>query len=105
MFEILKNMFGKKDDNALAEIINDGAFLVDVRSPMEFASEKVKGSVNIPVDQIQNHLAKFKGKNNIVVFCRSGARSSQAKAILERNGITNVTNGGTWHNVATLLTK
>lgn len=105
MFEILKNMFSKKDDNALAEIINSDAFLVDVRSPMEFASEKVKGSVNIPVDQIQNHLAKFKSKNNIVVFCRSGARSSQAKAILERNGIANVTNGGTWHNVASLLTK
>ena len=37
MFEILKNMFGKKDDNELAEIINDGAFLIYVRSPMEFA--------------------------------------------------------------------
>ncbi len=104
MFEILKNMFSQEDNN-LAQILNDGAFLVDVRSPMEFASEKVKGSVNIPVDQIQNHLPKFKGKKNIVVFCRSGARSSQAKAILERNGIANVTNGGTWHNVASLLTK
>ena len=104
MFEIFKNMFSKEDNN-LAQIVNDGAFLVDVRSPLEFSSEKVKGSVNIPVDQIQNHLAKFKDKANIVVFCRSGARSSQAKAILERNGITNVTNGGTWQNVESLLTK
>lgn len=104
MFEILKNMFSKEDNN-LAQIINNGAFLVDVRSPSEFSADKVKGSVNIPVDQIQNHLTKFKDIANIVVFCRSGARSSQAKAILERNGITNVTNGGTWQNVASLLTK
>lgn len=104
MFKILKNIFSKEDHN-LAQIIDDGAFLVDVRSPSEFSSQKVKGSVNIPVDQIQNHLAKFKGKKNVVVFCRSGARSSQAKAILERNGIPNVTNGGTWQNVESLLTK
>lgn len=104
MFKILKTMFSNKENN-LAQIVNDGAFLVDVRSPLEFSSEKVKGSVNIPVDQIQNHLTKFKDKGNIVVFCRSGARSSQAKAILERNGITKVTNGGTWQNVESLLTK
>jgi phage shock protein E len=104
MFELLKNMFSKEDNN-LVQIVNDGAFLVDVRSPLEFSSGKVKGSVNIPVDQIQNNMAKFKDKKNIVVFCRSGIRSSQAKAILERNGFINVTNGGTWQNVESLLTK
>lgn len=105
MFGILKNMFSSKEDTNLAQIVNDAAFLVDVRSPLEFSSGKVKGSVNIPVDQIHNHLAKFKDKKNIVVFCRSGARSSQAKSILENNGFTNVTNGGTWQNVESLLTK
>lgn len=105
MFGTLKNLFSNKEETNLSQIINDGAFLVDVRSPLEFTTEKVKGSVNIPVDQIQNHLDKFKGKKNIVVFCRSGLRSSQAKSILQRNGITNVTNGGTWQNVESLLTK
>lgn len=103
MFGMLKNMFSQNGSENLAEIINNNAFLVDVRSPMEFNSDKVKGSVNIPLDQIQNHLAKFKGKNNIVVFCRSGARSSQAKSILERNGIENVTNGGGYQTVMSLL--
>lgn len=104
MFTILKKLFSKENNN-LAQIVNDGAFLVDVRSSSEFLSGNIKGSVNIPVDQIQNNLAKFKNKKNIVVFCRSGMRSSQAKAILERSGFTNVTNGGTWHNVESLLTK
>ena len=104
MFGILKNIFSKKDDNLL-KIVNEDAFLVDVRSSAEFAQGHVKGSVNIPLDQIPNLLSKFKGKKNIVVFCRSGARSSQAKYILETNGFTNVTNGGTWQNVNSLLTK
>lgn len=103
MFGIFKKLFSHNGTENIAEIINNNAFLVDVRSSMEFNSDKVKGSVNIPLDQIQNHLAKFKGKNNIVVFCRSGNRSSQAKSILERNGIENVTNGGGYQTVKSLL--
>ena len=80
--------------------IEEGAFLVDVRTPGEFAEGHVKGSVNIPLDTVQSQLAKFKNKKNIIVFCRSGARSGQAKNILQQNGFTNVINGGTWNNVS-----
>jgi rhodanese-related sulfurtransferase len=101
---IFGNIFGGNSNNEnLATLINDGAFLVDVRSPGEFAEGNAKGSVNIPLDQVQNQLAKFKDKENIVVFCRSGNRSSQAKSILEQNGFTNVTNGGTWQDIVLLL--
>ena len=72
---------------------------MDVRTPGEFAGGKVKGSVNIPLDKISAQLAKFKNKKNIIVFCQSGGRSSQAKTILEQNGIANVINGGTWNNI------
>lgn len=92
-------LFGNKDNEQIINAIKDGAFLVDVRSAGEFSSGSVAGAVNIPLDIIQSHLAKFKNKKNIVVFCRSGARSSQAKSILEQNGIQNVFNGGTWTNV------
>jgi rhodanese-related sulfurtransferase len=98
-------MFSRKEETNLAQIVNDEAFLVDVRSSDEFAQSHIKGSVNIPLNQIPNLLSKFKGKKNIVVFCRSGARSNQAKYILELNGFTNVTNGISWHNVESLLTK
>lgn len=92
-------IFGGADNTMLTEAIKEGAFLVDVRSAGEFASGSVKGAVNIPLDRIQSQLAKFKGKKNIVVFCRSGNRSGQAKSILEQNGFQNVINGGTWSNV------
>ncbi len=86
----------------LSNLVNNGAFLVDVRSPGEFAGGSAKGAVNIPLDQVTQQLAKFKNKEHIVVFCRSGNRSGQAKSILENQGIENVTNGGTWDTVAGL---
>jgi len=105
MFDLFKNLFTKKEKHNMEAILKEGAFLVDVRSPEEFASGNVKNSVNIPVTQIANQLAKFNDKKNIVVFCRSGMRSSQAKAILEKNGFTNVINGGTWTEVNALIHK
>jgi phage shock protein E len=81
------------------ELIQAGAFLVDVRTPEEFESGHVTASVNIPLDQVAERLDEFEGKDHIVVFCRSGNRSAMAKAILAQNGIANVTNGGTWEDV------
>lgn len=92
-------LFGKTDNSQLTEVIKDGAFLVDVRTPAEFSAGSVKGAVNIPLDRVPSQLSKFKNKKSIVVFCRSGNRSGQAKRILENNGFQNVINGGTWQNV------
>ncbi|GAA3950108.1 rhodanese-like domain-containing protein [Chitinophaga oryziterrae] len=95
-----KQLFSGSPAIDLANVIKDGAFLVDVRTSAEFANGHVKGSVNIPLDQVASQLSRFKDKKNIIVFCQSGGRSSQAKSILERNGFNNVINGGSWNNVA-----
>lgn len=97
--KIFKQLFGGSVPVNLKEVIDEGAFLVDVRSPGEFAQGHVKGSVNIPLDTVQSQLAQFKDKKNIVVFCRSGNRSGQAKVVLEQNGFSNVVNGGSWEDV------
>lgn len=99
MLGFFKNMTGQADNGELKKLIDEGAYLVDVRTPGEFSEGSVKGAVNIPVDDVPNQLNKFKGKKGIVVFCRSGARSGSAKSILERNGFENVVNGGTVSNV------
>ena len=99
----LNNIFGK--ENSLDTIITSNAFLVDVRTPAEFAEGNVAGSTNIPLDQVENSLSQFEGKENIVVFCRSGNRSGQAKLILEHNGFKNVTNAGTWEDVNEILNQ
>jgi len=96
---IFQNLFRASGKTDLKNVIEQGAFLVDVRTAAEFELGHVKGSVNIPLDKIPSQLSRFKGRKNIVVFCLSGGRSGQAKTILERNGITDVINGGTWRQV------
>jgi len=96
---LLKQLFSPTATADLESIINNGAFLVDVRTPGEFADGHVKGSVNIPLDTVGAQITKFKNKKNIIVFCRSGARSGQAKNILQQHGITDVVNGGAWDYV------
>lgn len=102
---IFNNIFGGNTNENLSKLVNEGAFLVDVRTPEEFAEGNVKESTNIPLDQVAVNLDKFKGKESIVVFCRSGNRSGQAKNILEQNGFTNVTNGGTWQDINDVINK
>lgn len=99
MFGMFKNLFGSTDNTGLKEALEKGAFLVDVRTPAEFSGGTVKDAVNIPLDRIASKLDSFKNKKTIIVFCRSGNRSSQAKRILENNGFQNIINGGTWQNV------
>ena len=99
MLKALKNLFTQNKNETLEKVINDNAFLVDVRTQQEFAEGSVKGAINIPLDQVQRQLDKFKNKKQIIVFCRSGNRSNQALSILQQNGFNNVTNGGTWQNI------
>jgi phage shock protein E len=86
-----------------AETNYNGAFLVDVRTPEEFAAGSASGAVNIPVNEVAARIDEFKGKEAVVVFCRSGNRSAQALDILNSHGITNVTNGGTWQQVQAVV--
>ncbi len=97
---IFSQLFGGGPTVDLKSVVQDGAFLVDVRNPGEFADGHVKGSVNIPLDNLTREIAQFRDKKNIIVFCRSGNRSSMAKSLLEQQGFKNVINGGTWQNVA-----
>ena len=99
MFGIFKDLFAPTDNNGLKEAVKNGAYLVDVRTSAEFSEGSVKGAVNVPLDKLEGQIAKFKNRKSIVVFCRSGSRSGQAKRILEQNGFQNVINGGTWTNV------
>lgn len=86
---------GGTQSAAVQDKINQGALVVDVRTPQEFAVTHYPGAVNIPLQDINARINEFGDRNRpIVVYCRSGNRSSQAKAILEDHGFTDVINGG-----------
>lgn len=102
---LLSILFGKKDNSALENALKNNPFLVDVRTPSEFASGSAEGAENIPLSEIKNQISKFKNKSQIIVFCRSGNRSSMAKGTLEKNGISNVVNGRSLENVVKTMQK
>jgi rhodanese-related sulfurtransferase len=86
---------GSVDAAMVQQKIQAGALVVDVRTPGEFAAGAYPGATNIPLDQIAKRLADFGDrKRAVVVYCRSGNRSAQAKIILEKNGFSSVSNGG-----------
>lgn len=69
----------------------EGAVLLDVRTPEEYAEGHIEGSNNIPLQSIEKTQTVIKEKSTpIFVYCRSGARSTQATSILKRMGYTNV---------------
>lgn len=105
MFGFLKNLLGMASADELTDALRQGAFLVDVRTEGEFASGSVEGAVNIPLNEVESRIGEFEGKERIIVFCRSGNRSGQVQAILERHGITEVINGGPWQAVASALER
>ena len=96
MFELIKNLFGIKSID-YAQLVQDGAIILDVRTSGEFSTGHIKGSINIPVNALSKNLAKLKAKNKpIITCCASGMRSASAKGILTSNGFINVHNGGRW---------
>lgn len=63
-------------------------FLLDVRTPEEFAEGHVPGAVNVPHDQVEKRLAELdsaRGKD-VVLYCRSGRRAGLAADVLSRAG-------------------
>lgn len=71
------------------------ATIVDVRTPEEFAGEHFPDAINIPLEQVQQNIEKFKEMPKpVIAYCRSGNRSGMVVAMLKQSGINGVINGG-----------
>jgi hydroxyacylglutathione hydrolase len=64
--------------------------LLDVRNPREWAARHISGSVNIPLNHLQERMVEIQTDRRIAVHCAGGYRSSIAASILDRNGITDL---------------
>jgi len=86
--------------NEAKELIDThNALVVDVRSSTEFFVGSVPGALNIPLQDLANRVHELESENHIIVFCRSGARSTQAKTFLHSLGFSKVSNGGSFNNM------
>jgi phage shock protein E len=96
MIQAVKNLFGFGPKADFPELLRQGAVIIDVRTKGEFASGHIKGSVNIPLQNLQNNLSKIKKDKPVITCCASGMRSASAKSILKSNGFTQVHDGRGW---------
>lgn len=74
--------------------IDQGAMIVDVRTPQEFADGHLDNAVNFPLSELDKHFANVNKDTQIVLYCRSGNRSGQAYQYLQSQGFTNLHNAG-----------
>ena len=72
------------------ELIQEKTALVilDVRTDSEFREGHIEGAVNIPVGELEGRLSELDRDDEILVYCRTGNRSSTAVGILEEDDFT-----------------
>lgn len=81
----------------LPSLLAQGAVVVDVRSPAEFASGARPGALNIPLQQLGSRWKELDPARPVVLCCASGTRSGMAAMMLKRHGFR-VLNAGPWTN-------
>lgn len=102
MLEFLKNLFGGTSVD-YAELVKNGAQIIDVRTPAEFKNGHIKNAKNIPLQTLNQNLSKINKNKPVITCCASGARSASAKSILQNSGYTEVYNGGGWMSLKSKL--
>lgn len=94
MYEGLMRALGRwslpLDVKKAAEMLTNGAVLVDVRGPDEFAGGHLPGAMNLPLDEIDRRALSLKTGNEVLVYCASGTRSQIAKQKLVALGLNDV---------------
>ena len=77
------------------KLVAAGARSLDVRLPEEYARGHLPGALNIPVQELDRRVAEVGPTDGeLVVYCRSGHRSSRAAEILRQHGFSKVHNLG-----------
>ena len=77
-------------------LVADGAMLIDVRSPREFANGHLPGAVNVPIDEFDRHVDELVSEHReMVLYCAAGVRCNKAAALLREAGGTGVHQLGT----------
>jgi hydroxyacylglutathione hydrolase len=73
-----------------AQLIKDGAYLLDVRSESEYKSVHIPGAHHIHFGEVANHVDELPTDRQIIVQCASGGRSQMVASVLERQGLSNL---------------
>ncbi len=83
-------------------IVQNGGFLIDVREPKERENGFIKGSVNIPLSELRDHLEQLPKNKPIYLNCQVGLRGYLATRILKGHGFQAINLDGGWKTYAAI---
>jgi NADPH-dependent 2,4-dienoyl-CoA reductase/sulfur reductase-like enzyme/rhodanese-related sulfurtransferase len=99
----IKDETGLTDDVEVEEeqqIADVGPVIIDVRTPMEFNLGAVPNAINVGLDVLKRWAQELGDHDReIIIYCATGARSSYGVRLLQQVGFTNVSNGGSLHEM------
>jgi phage shock protein E len=90
-------------DNGLAEKINKGALILDVRTENEYRMGHIDGSINISLGTIRERYVELDTSKTYITCCSHGLRSVKVETILKEKGFKNVFNGGAWSDLEKIV--
>ena len=99
MINTIKQLLGFGPKINYAQLVKDGAIIIDVRTKGEYQQGHIKGSQNIPLDVLSSNVSNLNKEKTIITCCASGMRSAQAKSMLLSKGFSKVHNGGGWSSL------
>ena len=87
-----RSEYEKIDINRLKQMQNEGAVIIDVRSPQEFNEYHLEESINIPLYDLAYKIENIITDKSIeiIVYCQYGVRSIKAANLLRRKGYLNI---------------
>ncbi len=79
-------------------LIQQGAQLIDVRTPSEFKQGSAPGAKNVPMSLLEAEMRRVDLRKPVIVYCRTGGRSAAAERLLHEIGFQQVHNAGVMYN-------
>ena len=99
MIERIKKLFRNRASTDYKRLLDEGARIVDVRTPTEYSGGHIPESINIPLSLLSRKIRRIGKNEQIILCCASGMRSGSAKATLLSLGYRNVHDGGSWNSL------
>jgi rhodanese-related sulfurtransferase len=107
VFLILLKRSGQVSSRAATQYVRGGGLVMDVRSAGEFTAGHLPGAVNLPLSEIETAVdRKVRSKDQVVLlYCQSGARSSEARRKLREMGYDHAFNMGSYKRAERILER
>jgi phage shock protein E len=97
-----KQLLGEPDRETIARLVREGATILDIRTPEEYAQGHVPNALHIPLDLLLQNLPAIPKDRPIVTCNADDALSATAAEMLQAHGFT-AYDGGGWTRLSDLL--